>query len=44
MAREAQRKINPADLFTGQTDKYSKFDDKVGVTIELGIPCNVELP
>merc|ERR1712111_168641 len=27
-ALEAQRKIPPSELFKGETDKYSKFDDK----------------
>lgn len=28
-ALEAQRKINPKDMFLLETDKYSAFDDKV---------------
>lgn len=31
--KEAQRKIKPEDMFRSETDKYSKFDDKVGVNI-----------
>jgi hypothetical protein len=27
--KDAQKKIPPSELFTSQTDKYSKFDDKV---------------
>merc|ERR1712066_799757 len=27
-ALEAQKKIPPSELFTGETDKYSKFDEK----------------
>merc|ERR1719482_963059 len=27
-ALEAQKKIPPSELFKGETDKYSKFDDK----------------
>lgn len=26
--KEAQRKINPVDMFRGETDKYSAFDEK----------------
>jgi cysteinyl-tRNA synthetase len=28
-ARDAQRKIKPCEMFLSETDKYSKFDDKV---------------
>jgi cysteinyl-tRNA synthetase len=28
-AKEAQKKINPLDMFKSETDKYSAFDDKV---------------
>jgi cysteinyl-tRNA synthetase len=28
-AKEAQKKINPLDMFKAETDKYSAFDDKV---------------
>ena len=28
---EAQKKIPPTEMFKGDTDKYSKFDDKVKV-------------
>ena len=28
---EAKRKIKPQDMFKGETDKYSKFDDKVSL-------------
>ena len=27
-AKDAQRKINPIEMFKSETDKYSKFDDK----------------
>lgn len=30
-ALEAQRKINPKDMFRNETDKYSAFDDRVSV-------------
>ena len=33
--RDAQRKIKPAELFMSETDKYSKFDDKVLINITL---------
>lgn len=29
-ALEAQRKIPPSEMFKNETDKYSKFDEKVG--------------
>lgn len=28
-AKDAQRKIPPGEMFKGESDKYSKFDDKV---------------
>lgn len=28
-AKEAQKKIPPSELFKNETDKYSKFDNKV---------------
>ena len=28
-AKEAQMKIPPSEMFRGETDKYSQFDDKV---------------
>ena len=28
-ALEAQRKIPPSEMFKGETDRFSKFDDKV---------------
>ena len=31
-ALDAQRKIPPAEMFKNETDKYSKFDDKVTFT------------
>lgn len=31
--KEAQRKIPPTEMFKKETDKYSKFDDKVGVLL-----------
>jgi cysteinyl-tRNA synthetase len=34
-AKDAQRRIPPWELFTGETDKYSKFDDKGMPTHDL---------
>lgn len=28
-AKEAQKKVPPSEMFKSETDKYSKFDDKV---------------
>lgn len=28
-AKDAQRRIQPSEMFTTETDKYSKFDEKV---------------
>ena len=28
-AKEAKKKIPPTEMFKSETDKYSKFDDKV---------------
>lgn len=33
-AKEAQKKIPPTEMFKHETDKYSKFDDKV-ITTQL---------
>lgn len=30
-AKEAQRRIPPWEMFKNETDKYSEFDDKVGI-------------
>ena len=29
LAKEAKKKIPPTEMFKSETDKYSKFDDKV---------------
>lgn len=31
-AKDAQKKINPKEMFVHETDKYSAFDDKVNYT------------
>lgn len=31
--KEAQRRIPPSEMFKSETDKYSKFDDNVGIHI-----------
>lgn len=28
-AKDAAKKVNPKEMFLGETDKYSSFDDKV---------------
>ena len=33
--KEKQNKINPMEMFKDQTDKFSKFDEKVGYCIEF---------
>jgi hypothetical protein len=33
--RDAQRKIKPSEMFLSETDKYSKFDDKVWNCISI---------
>jgi hypothetical protein len=35
--RDAQRKIKPWEMFLSETDKYSKFDDKVRNFILIGV-------
>lgn len=34
-AKEAQKKINPAEMFLHETDKYSKFDEKVNIAVDF---------
>ena len=38
---DAQRKIKPWEMFLSQTDKYSKFDDKVWNFVLIGVICNL---
>ncbi len=33
--REAGKKINPKDMFKAETDKYSKFDERVSETADV---------
>lgn len=35
VAKDAQKKINPLEMFKVETDKYSAFDDKVIQTIMI---------
>ena len=33
---EAKKRIKPSEMFKSETDKYSKFDDKVIILVSLG--------
>jgi len=39
--RDAQRKINPREMFLSETDKYSRFDDKVWNFVLMGVIYNL---
>jgi cysteinyl-tRNA synthetase len=39
--RDAQRKINPREMFLLETDKYSRFDDKVWNFVLVGVIYNL---
>lgn len=39
-AIEAQRKINPKDMFLHETEKYSAFDERVGFSV-IHVPSSV---
>ena len=32
-AKEAKNRVPPSEMFLAETDKYSKFDDRVGIAI-----------
>lgn len=40
-ALEAQRKINPKEMFLGETDKYSAFDERVSHFVVKSVGRNV---
>jgi len=39
--RDAQRRIKPWEMFLSETDKYSKFDDKVWNFVLMGVIYNL---
>jgi len=39
--RDAQKKINPQEMFLSETDKYSKFDDKVWNFVSVVVIYNL---